>query len=265
MRAAGLEVAVLEKAGQCRRGLAAALRSASSPHRSQAFRLARHGDAAELSGLSVARADGRLSRKLRRALRYPARLQHRRFRAIRRDGAQWRADTAQGPIAAPVVVVATGIADAPYRPSWPGLETYRGPVIHSSEYRNPAPYRGQARAGGRLRQFRRRDRARSRQCRRRCRAGGSRPGSDPAARSAGLSDPVMGDPVPAVAGAAGRLHQRADPAAGGRSIRETGIAPRGQGAAPDGRGGWPRAADRYRHAGQDQGRLDQDARRHRPA
>jgi cation diffusion facilitator CzcD-associated flavoprotein CzcO len=42
-----------------------------------------------------------------------------------------------------VVVVATGIADAPYRPSWPGLESYSGRVIHSSDYRNPVPYTGQ--------------------------------------------------------------------------------------------------------------------------
>jgi cation diffusion facilitator CzcD-associated flavoprotein CzcO len=62
---------------------------------------------------------------------------------IQRDGSRWSADTARGPIAAPVVVVATGIADAPYRPSWPGLESYSGRVIHSSEYRNPMPYTGQ--------------------------------------------------------------------------------------------------------------------------
>ncbi len=61
---------------------------------------------------------------------------------IRRDGAQWCADANGGAITAPVVVVATGIADAPYRPSWPGSELYRGAVVHSSEYRNPAPYQG---------------------------------------------------------------------------------------------------------------------------
>jgi cation diffusion facilitator CzcD-associated flavoprotein CzcO len=60
--------------------------------------------------------------------------------SIRRDGAQWCAQTARGPISAPVVVVATGIADAPYRPSWPGSGAYRNPVIHSSEYRNPLPF-----------------------------------------------------------------------------------------------------------------------------
>ena len=61
---------------------------------------------------------------------------------IRRDGARWRAETARGSITAPVVVVATGIADAPYRPSWPGQDAYQGAVVHSSEYRNPAPYPG---------------------------------------------------------------------------------------------------------------------------
>jgi cation diffusion facilitator CzcD-associated flavoprotein CzcO len=61
---------------------------------------------------------------------------------IRRVGMQWRVELAQGSISAPVVVIATGIADAPYRPSWPGSELYQGTVVHSSEYRNPAPYAG---------------------------------------------------------------------------------------------------------------------------
>jgi cation diffusion facilitator CzcD-associated flavoprotein CzcO len=61
---------------------------------------------------------------------------------LRCDGAQWRADIASDSIAAPVVVVATGMAGAPYRPAWPGLETYTGAILHSSEYRNPQPYVG---------------------------------------------------------------------------------------------------------------------------
>ena len=61
---------------------------------------------------------------------------------IRRVGTQWRVELAQGSISAPVVVIATGIADAPYRPSWPGSELYQGTVVHSSEYRNPVPYAG---------------------------------------------------------------------------------------------------------------------------
>jgi cation diffusion facilitator CzcD-associated flavoprotein CzcO len=61
---------------------------------------------------------------------------------IRRDGTRWRADLGQNSIAAPLIVVATGVAGAPYRPSWPGQETYPGPIVHSSDYRNPAPYAG---------------------------------------------------------------------------------------------------------------------------
>jgi cation diffusion facilitator CzcD-associated flavoprotein CzcO len=60
--------------------------------------------------------------------------------SVKRDGDRWRADMARGTISAPVMVVATGIADAPHRPSWPGMENYRGFIVHSSEYRNPAPY-----------------------------------------------------------------------------------------------------------------------------
>ncbi|HMJ28966.1 MAG TPA: NAD(P)/FAD-dependent oxidoreductase [Xanthobacteraceae bacterium] len=59
---------------------------------------------------------------------------------VRREGPQWQADVGHGSVAAPVVVVATGIADAPYRPSWPGSDVHQGPVIHSSDYRNPYAY-----------------------------------------------------------------------------------------------------------------------------
>jgi cation diffusion facilitator CzcD-associated flavoprotein CzcO len=61
---------------------------------------------------------------------------------VRRDGGQWRAETANGQISAPVMVVATGIADAPYRPAWPGSEDYRGSIVHSSDYRNPSSHAG---------------------------------------------------------------------------------------------------------------------------
>ena len=61
---------------------------------------------------------------------------------VRCDGRQWCADAARGSSAAPIMVVATGMAAAPYRPSWQGFEAYQGQVVHSSEYRNPAPYPG---------------------------------------------------------------------------------------------------------------------------
>ena len=62
--------------------------------------------------------------------------------SIRRDDMLWSADTNQGVIGAPVAVIATGIADAPYCASWPGSELYQGAVVHSSDYRNPTPYVG---------------------------------------------------------------------------------------------------------------------------
>jgi cation diffusion facilitator CzcD-associated flavoprotein CzcO len=61
---------------------------------------------------------------------------------LRRDGARWSVATTKGTIAVPVAVIATGIAGAPYRPSWPGMDIYRGILVHSSDYRNPAPYLG---------------------------------------------------------------------------------------------------------------------------
>lgn len=61
---------------------------------------------------------------------------------LRRDSVRWLADTSLDAISAPVVVVATGIADAPYRPSWPGMDSYSGVVVHSSNYRNPGTFSG---------------------------------------------------------------------------------------------------------------------------
>jgi cation diffusion facilitator CzcD-associated flavoprotein CzcO len=63
-------------------------------------------------------------------------------RKISRHGSQWTVDTNKATVSAPVVVVATGWADFPYRPLWPGSDTFRGNLIHSSEYRNTALYVG---------------------------------------------------------------------------------------------------------------------------
>ncbi|MBV8923841.1 MAG: NAD(P)/FAD-dependent oxidoreductase [Bradyrhizobium sp.] len=61
---------------------------------------------------------------------------------VRRGGEGWRVETDAGEFLAPVVVVATGIASAPYRPSWPGMETFQGNIIHSSEYRDATAFAG---------------------------------------------------------------------------------------------------------------------------
>ena len=64
-------------------------------------------------------------------------------RSVEREGAGWRVTTDGDELHAPVVVVATGWADFPHRPSWPGLDGFAGPVVHSGEYRDPAPFAGQ--------------------------------------------------------------------------------------------------------------------------
>ena len=63
-------------------------------------------------------------------------------RAVRRDGRAWRAEAGENSRSAPIVVVATGWADYPHAPTWPGMSDFGGPVLHSSAYRNPAPLAG---------------------------------------------------------------------------------------------------------------------------
>ncbi len=63
-------------------------------------------------------------------------------RAIRRDGETWRVETDDDATTTPIVVVATGWADFPNVPEFPGMAAFEGPIVHSSAYRNPAPYAG---------------------------------------------------------------------------------------------------------------------------
>lgn len=51
-------------------------------------------------------------------------------------------ETTSGPTVADVVVVATGYNQAPFTPDWPGLDGYRGKVVHASKYRTGADHRG---------------------------------------------------------------------------------------------------------------------------
>jgi putative flavoprotein involved in K+ transport len=61
---------------------------------------------------------------------------------IDRDGEAWRLDTDGESIHADRVIVATGYNGAPFIPDWPGRDAFGGELVHSSEYRNPAPYAG---------------------------------------------------------------------------------------------------------------------------
>jgi len=63
-------------------------------------------------------------------------------RAIRRSGASWAVDCGESILKAPVIAVAVGWASFPYQPACAGLEDYVGSIVHSSEYRNAAPYAG---------------------------------------------------------------------------------------------------------------------------
>jgi len=60
--------------------------------------------------------------------------------AVRREGRAWRADAGEKSQTAPIAVIATGWADFPHSPTWPGMETFGGAILHSSAYRNPAPF-----------------------------------------------------------------------------------------------------------------------------
>jgi cation diffusion facilitator CzcD-associated flavoprotein CzcO len=59
---------------------------------------------------------------------------------IDRNHGGWRLTTSDGEINASQVVVATGYLHTPVVPQWPG--TFSGDLMHSSEYRNPTPYKG---------------------------------------------------------------------------------------------------------------------------
>jgi len=55
----------------------------------------------------------------------------------KKDG-RWVVESSIGALEADAVVVATGYNHTAKIPDWPGLKSYTGRVVHSSEYRNPA-------------------------------------------------------------------------------------------------------------------------------
>ncbi len=65
-------------------------------------------------------------------------------RSVRRNGNDWFIQSASSSISAPYVVVASGFNTEPVIPSVPGMENFRGKVIHSAEYINARPFAGQS-------------------------------------------------------------------------------------------------------------------------
>lgn len=61
---------------------------------------------------------------------------------VTREGEQWVVTTSKRQVTSKHVVVATGNTRVPVRPSWPGLDTFKGQVLHSSGYKNGAAWRG---------------------------------------------------------------------------------------------------------------------------
>lgn len=67
----------------------------------------------------------------------------REVRHLSRDGDAWHCEVDGESISARNVVIATGNTRVPFRPTFEGEKTFNGPIIHSSEYRTGATYRGQ--------------------------------------------------------------------------------------------------------------------------
>jgi cation diffusion facilitator CzcD-associated flavoprotein CzcO len=63
-------------------------------------------------------------------------------RAVTRLGDRWRVDTTDGVLDARRLAVATGIVSSPRRPVFPDEERFRGRILHSVDYRRPAPFKG---------------------------------------------------------------------------------------------------------------------------
>src|SRR5258708_31922268 len=65
-------------------------------------------------------------------------------RSVCRDGNDWRIQGTSSSISAPYVVVASGFNSEPVIPSIPGMEKFRGNLIHSAAYANATPFADQS-------------------------------------------------------------------------------------------------------------------------
>ncbi len=66
-------------------------------------------------------------------------------KTVRRSDGRWLTTTGTGlVILSDNVVIATGLNQAPFQPSYPGAEVFTGRFIHSKEYRNADPFAGES-------------------------------------------------------------------------------------------------------------------------
>ena len=65
--------------------------------------------------------------------------------SVRRHDTGWLTTTTSGEeFSSRCVVFATGVNRLPHRPTYPGMESFTGVVIHSRDYRNPTRFSGQS-------------------------------------------------------------------------------------------------------------------------
>lgn len=62
--------------------------------------------------------------------------------SARRAGGGFRVRTDDAELSARFLVVATGYNRTPKRPTWPGMDRFRGAILHSSEYKTGAAWKG---------------------------------------------------------------------------------------------------------------------------
>ena len=63
---------------------------------------------------------------------------------IDRDGEGWMVRTGAGDLAAPRVVVATGMNREPLLPAWPDRDGFAGELVHARDYREPSVFAGRS-------------------------------------------------------------------------------------------------------------------------
>jgi cation diffusion facilitator CzcD-associated flavoprotein CzcO len=65
-----------------------------------------------------------------------------RVERIEQGAGDWVVHTDAGELRASQLIVATGLDQTPVVPDWPGRGSFKGDLLHSSEYRNPRPFEG---------------------------------------------------------------------------------------------------------------------------
>jgi indole-3-pyruvate monooxygenase len=63
--------------------------------------------------------------------------------SVKRVETHWEIQTEQDRYSAEYVVMATGLNESPNVPTWPDQEQFQGPLLHSAQYHNGAPFRDQ--------------------------------------------------------------------------------------------------------------------------